>query len=272
LLDGRLRPRVADLGLAVFYRQDGPPRHEIVGTPMYMAPEVAFSREVEPELRSRADVYSLGCVAYELLTGHPPFDGRGHIGILLQHAMKPVEPPSAKRDDLPAALDAVILHALAKDPRQRTATVEEFRRDVAAACRSAQEPVRILIAEDDDDFRRALELFLAVEFPTAEIECVRDGRGALEAIDRGAPSVAIIDLRMPEIDGIELTGLLRARNSSAKMPIIVLTACGGSEEWRRLAALGADRLLVKPVILDDLALLVRRVLGERSARIPHRVA
>jgi serine/threonine-protein kinase len=265
LLDGQLRPRVADLGLAVFYRQDRPAEHEIIGTPAYMAPEIAFSKHIDHSQRSRADVYSLGCLAYELFTGRLPFDGTGSIGMLLQHAMTPVVPPRHMRPNLPLDLDEAVLRAMAKDPRQRTPTVEAFRRDLVAACQKEREPVRILVADDDDDFLEAVRLFLTLQFPNSEVECVNDGVGALRAIDRQAPSVAIVDLRMPGLDGMELTRLLRARNSSATMPIIILTACGGPEEWRRLAALGADRFLVKPVVMDDLVVLVRRALGERSS-------
>jgi serine/threonine-protein kinase len=268
LLDDQLRPRVADLGLAVFYKQDSPNERQIVGTPMYMAPEIAFSKEANSRQRARADVYSLACVAYELLAGRPPFDGTGNIGMLLQHATKPVTPPSSFRPDLPPELDQALLGALEKDPQRRTPTVEAFRRDLVAACGKEREPVRILVAEDDDDFRDALRIFLSFQFPNAEIECVKDGEGALQAVDRKAPSVAIVDLRMPGIDGMELTGLLRARNVSAAMPIIILTACGGSEEWKHLAALGADRFLVKPVVMEDLVALVRRVLGERRSNPP----
>jgi DNA-binding response OmpR family regulator len=66
------------------------------------------------------------------------------------------------------------------------------------------------------------------------------------------------------MDGLELTRLLRARHSSAAMPIIIVTACGGPKQWKRLAALGADRFLVKPVVMDDIVALVCRVLGQRS--------
>jgi CheY-like chemotaxis protein len=232
-----------------------------------MAPEIAFCKEVDPHLRSRADVYSLACVAYQLFTGRLPFDSTSNIGVLLQHAMTPVVPPSSLRPDLPAEMDRILLRALAKEPRERTPTVDEFRRDLIALSQGAEEPVRILVAEDDDDFRQALSLFLALKFPNAEIECVRDGAGALEAVDRKTPSVAIVDLRMPEIDGLELTRRLRERPSSRAIPIIILTACGGSEEWRRLAALGANRFLVKPVVLDDLVVLVRRVLSERPSGV-----
>lgn len=264
LLDEQLRPRIADLGLAAFYRQDRTTANrEIVGTPAYMAPEIAFSRDIDIELRARADVYSLGCVAYELLTGHLPFDGTSNIGTLLRRAMAAPTAPSSLRAGLPTALDNLVLRAMDKDPRQRTSSVQAFQQELAAARRNESEPVRILVAEDDDDFRGALKLFLAIEFPNAEIECVSNGLAALEAVDRLPPSVAIIDLRMPVMDGLELTRQLRARNSSATMPIIVLTASGGPEEWKRLSSLGADRFLVKPVVLDDLVALTRRVISER---------
>jgi serine/threonine-protein kinase len=271
LLDERLRPRVADLGLSVLVRQDAK-EGAIAGTPAYMAPEVAFMKRMEPALLARADVYSVACVAYELLTGRLPFDGTGNVGLLLQHAMKPVDPPSTVRAALPSELDAPILRALAKDPTERTPSIEAFRRELASAARGEREPDRILVAEDDDDFRGALGIFLRLQFPQAEIECVKNGPDAAEAVGRRVPSVAIFDLRMPGMNGIELTAHLRARPCSATVPIIVVTASGGSEEWRRLAEIGADRLLVKPVVLDDLVLLVRRVLAERSRSPPRTVA
>jgi eukaryotic-like serine/threonine-protein kinase len=264
LLDDELRPRVADLGLAVLYRREQPARQEIIGTPAYMAPEIAFSKEPHSALRFRADVYSLACVAYQLFTGTPPFTAATNIGILLEHASRPVPPPSGLRPDLPAELERAVLRALEKDPLLRTSTVEEFRRDLIASRGDRLDPARILVAEDEDESREALRLILALEFPNAQIECVQDGLAALEACDRSAPSVAILDLRMPGIDGMELTKLLRERGSCATMPIIILTASGGPAEWRRLAALGADRLLVKPVVFDDVVAVVRRALGERS--------
>lgn len=264
LLDDELRPRIADLGLAVLYREGSPTTREIVGTPTYMAPEIAFARDTDPALRSRADVYSLGCVAYQLFTGRPPFDGAGNMGMLLQHATRPVPPASGIRPGLPAELDHALLGALAKDPSERTSTADIFRRSLIAARGTGRDPVRILVAEDNDDSREALQVMLSLEFPHADIECVADGVAALAAFDRKAPSVAILDLRMPGIDGMELTRLLRERGTSPTMPIIILTASGGAAEWRRLSSLGADRFLVKPVIMDDVVALVRRAIDERA--------
>ncbi len=92
-----------------------------------------------------------------------------------------------------------------------------------------------------------------------------DGLTALRAFERKVPSVTILDLQMPGIDGMELTQRLRERATSAAMPIIVLTASGGPSEWRQLAALGADRFLIKPVMADDVVASVRQTLGKRSA-------
>jgi eukaryotic-like serine/threonine-protein kinase len=268
LLDAKLQPHVADLGVAVICRHHRSGKLETVGTPLYMAPEVALQREVDASLRPRADVYSLGCLAYQLLTGQPPFDGEGQVDVMMQHAIESVPPPSSRRKELPPALDAVILRALAKDPSERTPTAEAFRSELSAARLGNQEPVRILVAEDDDDFRLTLETCLGVEFPDAEIEVCADGQTALEAFDRKRPSVVILDLRMPGLDGMQLTALFRERDVDATIPIIILTASGGPEEWKRLSELGADRFLVKPVILDDVVSFVRRSLQERTTSRP----
>lgn len=271
LLDAEFRPRIADLGLAVLLRNEASDASDIVGTPAYMAPEIAFPGDLDAALRPRADVYSLGCIAYELLTRRSPYENDspgeviGQMGVLLQHAIKVVKPPTTVRPDLPAAFDHAIMRALAKDPKERTPSAEAFRRDLIAARDGNREPARILVAEDDSDFRDLLEITLHKEFPDADIECVADGKLALEAFDRRQASVAILDLRMPKLDGMELTKILRTRTSAAAMPIIVLTASGGPDEWRQLSALGADRLLVKPVHLDDVVALVRRALKERTS-------
>jgi serine/threonine-protein kinase len=269
LLDAELRAHVADLGLSVLCR--GPSKAEVVGTPAYMAPEITSQDEIDPALRQRADVYSLGCIAYELITGHRPSEDEDAIARLLKHDDAPprsARAPSLLRPGLPAAFDEVIMRALAEDPSERTPSAEAFARALAAARLGSSEPDRILVAEDDDDFRTILGAALTREFPDAEIDCVGDGRAALESFERKRPSVVLLDLCIPTLGGLELTGLMRARESSSTTPIIVLTGSGGPDEWKRLSAMGADRFLVKPVHLDDVVATVRRVLRERSHSSP----
>jgi serine/threonine protein kinase len=273
LLDTRLRPHIADLGLAMLCRDDIAVGPEVVGTPAYMAPEIAFATDFAPAAPALADVYSLGCMTYELLTARPPFEPEGHgaspVGLILQHRIGTVSAPSAVRPGLSPELDAVVLRALAKDPAKRTQSVEAFQRELRDARTAASSSsVRILVADDHDDFRGALETILGLEFPGADIECVADGTSALAAFDRKRPSVAILDLQMPGLDGIELTGLIRQRDPLAMIPILIMTASGASREWERLAAMGADRFFVKPIVVEDVVGVVRQLLKPRPASRP----
>ncbi|MFR9725073.1 protein kinase domain-containing protein [Streptomyces sp. MS19] len=86
-----------------------------MGTPHYMSPEQIAGVDVD----HRSDLYSLGCVLYEITTGAPPFDLGDPWSILIGHRDTPPEPPSVRRPDLPAELDAFILTLLAKDPDDR---------------------------------------------------------------------------------------------------------------------------------------------------------
>jgi serine/threonine protein kinase len=259
-----LRPRVADLGLAFLSTGETCDPREAVGTPAYMAPEVGLGMTGTPELLARADVYSLGCVAYEMFAGRQPFRCDSGRELILQHVHDPVPSLRDLRSDLPDELDRAVQRAMTKDPLERTASAEAFRRDVMSACGQGTEPTRILVAEDSDDFRDALDATLRAAFRGADVECVANGHAALEAFDRRRPSIAILDFHMPGLDGLQLTRLFRMRSGSTPLPIIVLTACGGSHEWRQFRALGADRMLVKPVILEDVVALVRRLMETRS--------
>lgn len=267
LLDESLRARVSDLGLAVQV-QDGALLKEIVGTPGYMAPEIQFDRVAERGATVQSDLYSVACLAFETLTGTRPYEASNDLALAVMHATAPIPLASERRHSLPRAFDKVFEQALAKNPKDRFQSVELLRRALLEARSGSLEPVRILVAEDDPDFRDLLELVLAKEFPGAEVECVPDGRAAVAAFDRKPASVVVLDLQMPEMDGMAVTALLRARGASELTPIIVLSASGGPREWQLLASLGADRFLVKPVSLDDLISTIRRATRERSSKNP----
>jgi serine/threonine-protein kinase len=266
LLDAKLRPRIADMGLAILRRDHGSMHCEIAGTPTYMAPEVAFGRAVDPAHRSRADVYSLACVAYELLTGQPPFQAETQIAMMLRHATAPVPPPSQLNSALAPDVDHAILRALAKDPAVRTPTAEAFRSELMLG-HGDPKPERILVVDDDIDSGEALRSFLELRFPDAEVECAGDGFGAIAAFDRKSPSVVILDLCMPGLDGLQVTEQIRRREESRRVPIIIVTASGGPEQWGKLSDLGADGFLVKPVSFDDVVALIHRSLRERIASV-----
>ena len=260
LVDRDSRLRIGDLGLAAPYGQDATLR-QVVGTPGYMAPEILSG---QGDATPASDLYSLGCVAYEVLVGRPPFARASNIQLTAQHLIQPPPQPSSERPDLPASFDAVLLRALAKKPEDRFESAEQFRRALVDATRRAFEPSRILIVEDDLDQRELLKLALDEEFDGTDIECVADGAAALEAFVREPATVVVSDLCMPDMDGKDLTRMLRSRSDAQNVPIIVLTASGGAEEWRQLAAMGADRFVLKPVNIGDLASAIRRAVRERG--------
>lgn len=233
-----------------------------------MAPEAALGDDEAPELASRRDIYALGCITYELLTGRPPFSGRTDMSVLSQHVLQEPEPPSRIRPGLPSGYDDVVLRAMAKEPTKRYATVAELRRALLAEHSGAREPERILIADDDDDWRALIVDALHDRFPNAVIDQVGDGAAALAAFETRPYCVVLVDLQMPEMDGAKLTLMLRSLDVSAFTPIIVLTAAGGPKEWQRLSEIGADAFLVKPVNADDVELVIRRTLRSRHTGPP----
>jgi serine/threonine-protein kinase len=83
---------------------------------LFMSPEQATA---SGELDERSDIYSLGAVAYHLLTGRPPFEGRNGVAVMIAHARDPVVPPSRIRPDVPADLERAVLTCLAKDAANR---------------------------------------------------------------------------------------------------------------------------------------------------------
>ena len=264
ILDESLGPHVVDLGLAVLGSSSVSNDGEIIGTPGYMAPEILFPLEEAGPLE-RTDVYSIACIAYEMLTGKAPFSSTNETGMLLQHATQSLPLPSVVRPELGTAFDDALVRGLAKLPSKRTPTAEALFRALAAARAGSLEPVHILLAEDDEDFRELVRASLLNAFPGAEVECVGDGETALAAFRARTPSIALLDLHMPGIDGTDLTRIFRDHAAALVMPILVFTGGGGADDWKRLSALGADGFLVKPLATSDMIALVRRTLHERQS-------
>lgn len=98
----------------------------VIGTAQYLSPEQARGEKVD----SRSDVYSLGCVLYEMLTGEPPFVGDSPVAVAYQHVREDPVPPSARHAGISPELDAVVLKALAKNPENRYQSAAEMRTDL----------------------------------------------------------------------------------------------------------------------------------------------
>jgi serine/threonine-protein kinase len=134
LVDGEGRVKVTDFGIARAGTSQMTETGSIVGTAHYLSPEQAKGGEVDP----RSDLYSLGIVLYELLTGKTPFDGETPVEIAMKHLSTPPKPPSQLRPDIPRELDMVVMRALAKNPDERYQSADEMEGDLERVARGAR--------------------------------------------------------------------------------------------------------------------------------------
>jgi serine/threonine-protein kinase len=133
LVDAEGRVKVTDFGIARAGTSQMTETGSIVGTAQYLSPEQARGGEVDP----RSDLYSLGVVLYELLTGKTPFDGETPVEIAMKHLSAAPKPPSKLRPDVPPELDKVVLRALAKNPDERYQSADEMEVDLERVARGA---------------------------------------------------------------------------------------------------------------------------------------
>src|SRR5713101_169874 len=129
LMDSNGQVKVADFGIArAVGDQDGLTKTgAVMGTATYFSPEQAQGYGVD----ARSDIYSLGVVLYEMVTGKPPFAGENPVAIAYQHVREDPVPPRQINRAVPPSLEAIILQAMAKDPAQRYQSADDMRADLA---------------------------------------------------------------------------------------------------------------------------------------------
>lgn len=111
----------------------------VAGTPLYMAPEQG---RADPDLDHRADLYTLGAVAYHLLTGRPPFEAGSIVAVIMAHAYEPVIRPREIVPALSSDLERVVLRCLEKDPANRFRDAEQLGEALSSCCRADKWGVR----------------------------------------------------------------------------------------------------------------------------------
>ena len=128
LLNGNGEAKVTDFGIArsLDLHRGVTQTGAVLGTSEYIAPEQAQGQHVD----ERTDVYSLGILVYELLTGELPFSGENFVAVAMQHINEPAPRVSERRPDIPPRLDSAVARALAKRPEDRFATMADFGREL----------------------------------------------------------------------------------------------------------------------------------------------
>jgi serine/threonine protein kinase len=172
-----IRPKVLDFGIAKLVDATGAPigrKHTIdgtlIGTPRYMAPEQARAAS---QIDHRADLYSLGCILYEMIVGEAPFPKGGSGEVIAMHLFGEVTPPRERVPGTTPELDAIILRLLQKDPNDRFASAAELAKALSGvATRGSGEQVP-LIAEPLAQ-RPSIETHIAAPLTFDEARTVRD--------------------------------------------------------------------------------------------------
>ncbi len=131
----------------------------IIGTPAYMSPEQAHGLPLD----ARSDIYALGIVLFEMITGREPYQAETPMALLLKHINEPIPPISQFRQGVPPAVEAVIGRATAKDPNTRYASAGEMAHDFSEALRSTRQNAGSLPVEDAPTMREAPR---ATPYPT----------------------------------------------------------------------------------------------------------
>lgn len=236
LLTGSGQSKVTDFGIA---RALSSPEENltqagsVMGTATYFSPEQAQGLSVDP----RSDLYSLGVVLYEMVTGRPPFTGDSPLAIAYKHVQDRPAPPSSVIGDLPRGIDAIIMKLLAKRPDDRYASAEELRVD--------------------------LRRFLAGETTNAE-RALMAAAGAAGVAATGAtgmaatavqPSVAGVVPDEPEPEGRSRTGWFLAG-----MVVLLALVAGGLFWW----ANGLDGNVTVPDLIGETREEAERLLTERG--------
>lgn len=170
--------KVMDFGIARALQSDATAMTRtgtVLGTPQYLSPEQAQGKPAD----ARSDLYSVGCMLFELATGTPPFGGESTMSVLYQHVQQPPPVPSSINPSLPAAVDAVVARALSKDPAGRypsaRAMADDIRRVAAGEAPTRAVPPHSAPTVTADD--------VTVDAGAAETFTVRTGAADADAAD-----------------------------------------------------------------------------------------
>jgi eukaryotic-like serine/threonine-protein kinase len=250
-----------DFGLVLPYA-DREGHRSVAGSLRYMAPE-ALSGDVGEGAASLVDVYALGVLAFELLTGVAPFDGTDAPHLYQAKTRGPTPHAREHRADIPAALDALVAQLMAPEPTDRPPGAEAALWQLRALrARVGQgagtRPFSVLVVDDDADMRAALSLYVRAAAPDAEIESTGEGRQAVRAVRRRVPDLLLLDLDLPDMSGLEVCMLLRGMQLGDACMIVSVSSRASRADVELLQQLGVKSLMKGPTLMTELVELVQR--------------
>jgi DNA-binding NarL/FixJ family response regulator/tRNA A-37 threonylcarbamoyl transferase component Bud32 len=237
----------------------------IIGTPAYLSPEQAQGKPLTPA----TDIYSLGVVMYEMLTGQLPFDADDIASILLQQVNKPATPPSALTPNIPVWLENVLMVTLEKQPENRfpnaaalaaaLSGMDENAVQTATAETKvhARPKIRVILADDHVTLRAPLAAYLDLSGDIYVVAEANDGQEAIDLAREHKPDVVLLDLNMPNVNGLQALPVIKEENPKTK--VLVLTGRDETPFIMRALRAGANGYILKTATEEELVTAVRDV-------------
>jgi serine/threonine protein kinase len=228
-------------------------KQRVAGSPPYMAPE-ALLNTAETGSGHLADIFGLGVVGYELLTGRRPFGGMTIREVIASHERG--QPPRLAdlRPDCPPALCQVIHEMLSPDRTIRIQSAEAVAwqlRAVDARPRSDRPVVTrhktpsVLIVDDDVDLAKILTFYVRQIVGPTEVRVAHDGEQALRQVQEREPDVMLLDLHMPRMNGVEVCMRLKGEGLAQSCSIVSVSAGAHEHDVQLLHQLGIHHFVEK---------------------------
>jgi serine/threonine-protein kinase len=240
------RTVLVDFGLFVpeFERRD-----TVAGSAEFIAPEVV-TKSVLPGAGPLVDLYALGIIAYELVSGRTPFVAATFDETIKKHVTDVAPPLAELREAVPEALAQLVDELLRKDPLERPSSAEEVVWRLSAIRTPAGltagiQPFRVLVVDDDPAIASVLRRALRVAMPQLVVESETHPRDALVEIERTPPDLVLLDLNMPEMNGIEVAMALAAMPRERRPPIVGTSADASEKDVAVLRSLGVQTFVTK---------------------------
>jgi len=240
---------------------------DVCGTPDYMAPETARG-DVRPRDEFLVDLYAMGVVAFEMLTGKLPLAG-DDVQSTMRRQVQSIAPRMREvRADIPQALDELVHDLLQKSPEERpqsaTAVVDRLR---AMRGDLTARPFKVLVVDDDPAVARVLAHYAKGGAADVEVTIAQDAPEALRVMTESPPDLALVDLHMPQMSGLELVMYLEGAHLAVGCSIVVVSAGAMRGDVDLLHALGISQVIRKDEKLrGEVAACVRRARLDRERR------
>jgi serine/threonine-protein kinase len=239
---------LTDFGLATPELDVGRSR-TVGGSLDTIAPEIVCG-SLRPGEGPQVDLYAVGVLAFELLTGHAPFEDERPEDVLDAHVVR--RPPDVRslRSDVPDDLARLVDELLEKSPvdRPESSEVLLWRLSairIALSHKPGPAPIAVLIVDDEADVGAILRRGLAWSFPGMRVEATTDPVDAMRRIERSPPDIVVVDLNMPRLNGVEMAMQIKGLPEERQPVLVAMSGDATPDDVRVLGLIGIDGFVPK---------------------------